>query len=198
MNRYTILISVFVCFSIKTANIHAFLYLKHFSNISPITKSFLKYLPYKSRIWKRNQGGIFTRTQGTNLHQIFCEFMLNFKVVIKSMIDPDNIWKNLGQEGVNRPKCVSNSLAPLLFIQAKQVVWVLGLTQSRPWHSKPPDNFDDFSLTKVIFWKNMMEKYWLDTHKQLFFKYFVNICLIKKLFSKVWLFQTTLVKAWMG
>ena len=50
---------------------------------------------------------------------------------------------------------------------------------------KLPDNFGDISLTNAIFRKYLRENCSSLLYLQLSFKYFVNLCFIPKLFSKV-------------
>ena len=44
----------------------------------------------KSKVQKIFDGEMVIRTKPTNLLQIFCKIILNFKVTVKSIIDPDD------------------------------------------------------------------------------------------------------------
>ena len=50
---------------------------------------------------------------------------------------------------------------------------------------KWPDNFDDISLTKAIFRKDLKENRSSELYLQLSFKHFANLYLIPKLFSYI-------------
>ena len=50
----------------------------------------------KSKFKKIFDGEISMRRLPTTLLQIFCKTILNFKVIVKNIIDPDdNVWSNL-------------------------------------------------------------------------------------------------------
>ena len=49
-----------------------------------------KKIPSKSKVGKIFDGEMFIRTRPTNLLQIFCKMIVNFKVIVKSMKDPDD------------------------------------------------------------------------------------------------------------
>ena len=59
---------------------------------------------------------------------------------------------------------------------------------------KTPDNFCRYLSNKAIFRKYLKENCSIEPYLQLSLKYFVNLCFIPKLFSKICQVQTTFVE----
>ena len=68
------------------------------------------------------------------------------------------------------------------------------LTNLYMYQPKPPGYFGDISLIKAILRKNFEGDCFSHFYPQLSFKYFANLHITPKLFSKVLQVQTTLVK----
>ena len=79
----------------------------------------------------------------------------------EEVVDPDDSW-----QGVCRAECVN----PLALRAAKTGLTILFI----------------FSSQKRFYQKYLKEKCLSEYYQQLSFKYFVRICFISKLFSKVW------------
>ena len=96
---------------------------------------------------------------------------------------------------------LSNNLIIMLFFQPQENFLNPFTLKEYTWSdvfenilTKTPDIFGDIVLTKAISSKYLKENCSSQLHLQPSFKYFVNLCFILKLFSKVWKVQTTLVK----
>ena len=136
----------------------------------------------KAKVKKIFEEELFIWTPSTTLLQIFFKFLLNSKVIFKSMIGPDDYSPMFCQRGL----AVWPSRPPWVWWDPRTLNW----RWWRRWYCKlifePPENFGDISLIQAKFRKYLKKNCSSELHRQLSFKYFSNFCSIPKLFSKVW------------